>query len=299
MAAFPDHQLHHFTRIFSSPISLHFQYLFYVGVILSIFLPIYRFVHRDYHDFLSLGPGGTPSTFAGYLRVSYLRLFTLKDPFTPPAASPTTLPASGYLLCLPRRPETRPRVAGIAPHRQTNQIPSPQVHGALRAALHSFAGVYPTLLRKGNSCFEKHGLALFMTSCLETKAAHMIPPLLPHGKTSQLGPATSPIHLNPTCADTAEICHLHASVSCVLSALISYSQLFPDIVSPRKFQWLPVFSTSSLVQVVTIYRPISQSARSDNSTVLSVLTRCLINATSYFQFHVYTGNFSQFTNQIS
>lgn len=55
----------------------------------------------------------------------------------------------------------------------------------------------------------------------------------------------------------------------------------------------------SLVQVVTIYRPISQPARSDNNTVLSVLTRCLINATGYFQFHVYTGNFSQFTNQIS
>lgn len=241
MAAFPDHQLHHFTRILSSPISPYFQYLFYVGVILSILLPIYRFVHRDYHDFLSLGPGGTPSTFAGYLRVSYLRLFTLKDPFTPPPASPTMLPASGYLLCLPRRPEARPRVAGIAPHRQTNQIPSPQVHGALRAALHSFAGVYPTILSKGNSCFEKHGLALFMTSCLEAKAAHMSPPLLPPGKTSQLGPGPSPTHLNPTCADTAEICHLHASVSCVLSALISYSQFFPEIVNYREFQWLLAF----------------------------------------------------------
>lgn len=299
MAAFPDHQLHHFTRILSSPISPHFQYLFYAGVILSIFLPIYHFVHRDYHDFLSLGPGGTPSTFAGYLRVSYLRLFTLKDPFTPPPASPTTLPASGYLLCLPRRPETRPRVAGIAPHRQINQIPSPQVHGALRAALHSFAGVYPTLLRKGNSCFEKRGLALFMTSCLEAKAVHMSPPLLPHNKTSQLGPAPSPTHLNPTCADTAEICHLHASVSCELSALISYSQLFPDIVTPRKFQWLLVFSTSSLVHVVTILSTTQSVSKSDKSTALSVLNRSLINVTGYFRFHVHISIFSQFTNQIS
>lgn len=254
-AAFPDHQLHHFSRILSTPISPHFQHLFYLGVILSIFLPIYRFVHRDYHDFLSLGPGGTPSTFAGYLRVSYLRLFTLKDPFTPPLACPTTLPTNGYLLCLPRRPQNRPRVAGIAPHRQINQIPSPQVHGVLRAALHSFAGVYPTLLRKGNSCFEKHGLALFMTSCLESKA-----PLSSHGKTSESGPTPSPTHLNPTCADTAEICHLHASVSCVLSAFNFLLSIISRYCNSSKVSMTSLFYTGPFVEAVTIYRLLGQSA---------------------------------------
>lgn len=254
-AAFPDHQLHHLPRILSTPISPHFQHLFYLGVIFSIFLPIYRFVHRDYHDFLSLGPGGTPSTFAGYLRVSYLRLFTLKDPFTPPLACPTTLPANGYLLYLPRRPQSRPRVAGIAPHRQINQIPSPQVHGVLRAALHSFAGVYPTLLRKGNSCFEKHGLALFMSSCLESKA-----PLSSPGKTSQSGPTPSPTHLNPTCADTAEICHLHASVSCVRSA---FNFLLPIILrycNSSEVSMTFLFYAGLFVEAVTIYRLRGQSA---------------------------------------
>lgn len=254
-AAFPDHQLHQFSRILSTPISPHFHYLFYLGVILSIFLPIYRFVHRDYHDFLSLGPGGTPSTFAGYLRVSYLRLFTLKDPFTPPLACPTTLPTNGYLLCLPRRPQNRPRVAGIAPHRQINQIPSPHVHGVLRAALHSFAGVYPTLLRKGNSCFEKHGLALFMTSCLESKAL-----LSSHGKTSQSGPTPSPTHLNPTCADTAEICHLHASVSCVQSAFNFLLSIISRYCNSSKVSVTSLFYTGPFVEAVTIYRLLGQSA---------------------------------------
>ncbi len=222
MAVFPDHQLHHFTRILlSTQISPNFQYLFYLAFVLSALFPLYRFVHRDYHDFLSLGPGGTPSTFAGYLRVSCLRLFVLKDPFTPPVATPTTLPANGYLLRLPTRPEPRPKVAGIAPHRQLNQIPSARVHGALRAALHTFAGVYPTLLRKGNSCFEKHGLALFMATCLEHESGPMSTYQPSDHKNVELAPFPLPSHLNPTCADTAEICHLHGSVSSVSVPLIS------------------------------------------------------------------------------
>lgn len=207
MAAIPDHPLHHLTRILVPPASPNVGYLLYSALVISVLLPAYRFVARDYHDFLSLGPGGTPSTFAGYLRVSCLRLFTLKDPFTPPTATPATLPTDGYLLRLPMRRGPRPKVAGIAPHRQMNQRSTPQVHHALRDALHSFAAVYPTRLRKGTSCFEKHGLALFMASCLELEVPTVTPNL------GEMEPFSAPIHLNPTCADTAEICHLHASVS--------------------------------------------------------------------------------------
>ncbi len=46
-----------------------------------------RAVYRDYHAFLALGPGGTPPTFLGYLRVSFLRLFALRNP-----RDPSTLP---------------------------------------------------------------------------------------------------------------------------------------------------------------------------------------------------------------
>lgn len=145
--------------------------------------------------------------------MSFLRLFTLKDPFTPPIATPTTLPTDGYLLRLPTRRGPRPRVAGIAPHRQLDQRSTPQIHQALRDGLHSLAAIYPTALRKGNSCFEKHGLALFMASCLELEAPTVTPHPGPNHINALMEPFAKPTHLNPTCADTAEICHLHASDS--------------------------------------------------------------------------------------
>lgn len=213
MAAIPDHPIHHLTRILTTPAAPNVGYLLYSALVISVLFPAYRFVLRDYHDFLSLGPGGTPSTFAGYLRVSCLRLFTLKDPFTPPIATPTTLPTDGYLLRLPMRRGPRPRVAGIAPHRQLDQRSTPQIHQALRDGLHSLAAIYPTVLRKGNSCFEKHGLALFMASCLDLEAPIVTPHPGPNHINALMEPFLKPTHLNPTCADTAEICHLHASVS--------------------------------------------------------------------------------------
>lgn len=216
MAAIPDHPIHHLTRILTTPAAPNVGYLLYSTLIISVLFPAYRFILRDYHDFLSLGPGGTPSTFTGYLRVSFLRLFTLKDPFTPPIATPTTLPTDGYLLRLPTRRGPRPRVAGIAPHRQLDQRSTPQIHQALRDGLHSLAAIYPTALRKGNSCFEKHGLALFMASCLELEAPTVTPHPGPNHINALMEPFAKPTHLNPTCADTAEICHLHASVSLCL-----------------------------------------------------------------------------------
>ena len=221
MAAFLDHPLHLFSRTLSTPGPPNFEYLLYSALVVSIILPAYRFVVRDYHDFLSLGPGGTPSTFAGYLRVSYLRLFTLKDPFTPPTLTPATLPTDGYLLRLPTRAGPRPKVAGIAPHRQLNQKSTPRDHQLLRDALHSLAAIYPSILRKGNSCFEKHGLALFMASCLEPEAPPLISNPSPSHIKAIMEPFQKPSHLNPTCADTAEICHLHASVSSFFSKHLS------------------------------------------------------------------------------
>ena len=200
MAATADHPLHHFTRFLSAADNSNFNYLLYSTVLISVLFPAYRFIASDYQKFLDLGPGGTPSTFAGYLRVSCLRLFAIKNPFIPPSITPTTLPQDSYLVRLPRRPGPRPTVAGIAPQRQTNQKGPPHLHAALSRALHNLAGAYPNLLRKGNSCFEKHGLALF----LSTRQEHLAPTMAPH-------PGLT--HVNQTCADTAEICHLHATVS--------------------------------------------------------------------------------------
>ncbi|KAI9734135.1 MAG: hypothetical protein M1818_006661 [Claussenomyces sp. TS43310] len=145
-------------------------------------------VTNDFKAFLSLGPGGTPSTFLGYLKITYLRLFALSDPFSPSSclSSSETYPSVGFFqsceaeIWLPYRQGPRPNVAGIAPQRQLDQYGCPKVHQCIRDALQHATKVYPNVLRTGVSCFEKNGIALFGMKCV-----------------------------NRTC--NGEICHIHAS----------------------------------------------------------------------------------------
>lgn len=203
MAAVLDQGVKNFTDILITPNSpSKLSYLLYPGLLITILiLPAYRFVLKDYHVFLALGPGGTPKTFPGYLRVSYLRLFTISDPLRPPSLAETVFPTNGYLRQLPQRSGPRPTVAGIAPHRQLDQKCTAELHHVLRDGLHKLAAAFPSLIRKGSSCFEKNGLALFLSACTQSA-----PP------NDTVHPGFS--HLNPTCQDTGEICHLHAMVSC-------------------------------------------------------------------------------------
>lgn len=204
MAAFLDLETSNFSSILTTPAS-KLSHLLYPTILISILLPAYRFILKDYHAFLALGPGGTPSTFAGYLRVTYLRLFTISDPFQPPSLALPTCPQGSYLQRLPPRSGPRPVTAGIAPHRQLNQKPSLDLHHAVRKGLHSLVAACPSMLRKGNSCFEKNGLALFLSAGLNTDPPATAPP--------ETADHPTPSHLNPTCQDTGEICHLHATVS--------------------------------------------------------------------------------------
>lgn len=206
MAAVLDHDVNNLANILTIPAVSKLSYLLYPSIIITLLLPAYRLILKDYNAFLALGPGGTPSTFAGYLRVSYLRLFAIRDPFQPPSLAQAMYPDRGYLHSLDKRSGPRPIVAGIAPQRQLNQKCSPDLHQVLRQALHALAAGYPSLIRKGNSCFEKHGLALFLLACPQSALFD-----------AQGHPAYS--HLNPTCQDTGEICHLHATVSCSISSI--------------------------------------------------------------------------------
>lgn len=216
MAAVSDHQLHYSAGILSTSVGPGLPYFFFSALIVSVVLPIYRFVSRDYRNFLSLGPGGTPSNFAGYLKVSGLRLFTLKDPFIPEVPSSNVQPINGYLVRLPFRPGARPAVAGIAPQRQINQKPTPELCQSFKNAVLSLAEAYPSELRKGISCFEKNGLALFLSqspaqSCETTDLNSKLEPIMHTNDAIE-----TPGHLNPTCGDSAEICHVHAMVSQVV-----------------------------------------------------------------------------------
>ena len=201
MAAVLHHGAENYVDVLITPTPpSKLSYLLYPGLLITILLPAYRFVLKDYQAFMALGPGGTPKTFLGYLRVSYLRLFTISDPFRPPSLAEAVFPTNGYLRHLPQRSGPRPIVAGIAPHRQLNQKCAVELHHILRGGLHKLAASFPSLIRQGSSCFEKHGLALFLSACSQSA-----PP-----DTAHLGFS----HLNPTCKDTGEICHLHAIVSC-------------------------------------------------------------------------------------
>lgn len=141
-----------------------------IASLITLFIFPY-IIYNDYKAFLGLGPGGTPSTFIGYLKITYLRLFTLSfDPFAAPVLEGSIQPARGYLQQvdnkLPERDGTRPVVAGIAPQRQLDQPGSLRAYLAVRAALTSLALNNPYRLRTGVSCFEKQGLALFSHSPL-------------------------------------------------------------------------------------------------------------------------------------
>ncbi|TVY68959.1 hypothetical protein LSUE1_G008499 [Lachnellula suecica] len=146
--------------------------------------PIPWIIHNDYLNFISLGPGGTPSTFLGYLKVTYLRLFALSDPYSPASFNEEIYPDTGYYqksqTWLPKRFGPRPKIAGIAPQRQLDQPGCEKSYKLLRKTLENLAARHPEALRIGTSCFEKKGLALF---------------------------ARDPI--NATCR--GEVCHVHHS----------------------------------------------------------------------------------------
>ncbi|KXH62126.1 hypothetical protein CSAL01_05230 [Colletotrichum salicis] len=134
---------------------------------LLVIVPILLLVRNDYHNFLGLGPGGTPATFQGYVRIAWLRLWALRDPFTAPEAKPNILPKRGILrqegdlTRLPYRPGPRPQVAGIAPQRQLDQHGTEPHYHALRKTLQKLASANPARFGTARSCLEKHGLGLF------------------------------------------------------------------------------------------------------------------------------------------
>ncbi|RFU35973.1 hypothetical protein B7463_g369, partial [Scytalidium lignicola] len=122
-------------------------------------------VYNDYDNFLLLGPGGTPSTFLGYLKIACLRMVALKNPYEPLSCSSDIYPRIGYFqdtpYLLPQRRGPRPQIAGIAPQRQINQRGCSKVYKSLLATLEATAAQDPARFFTGISCFEKKGLSLF------------------------------------------------------------------------------------------------------------------------------------------
>ncbi|KAL7900051.1 hypothetical protein HDV63DRAFT_370236 [Trichoderma sp. SZMC 28014] len=142
----------------------------YLAEAVVCFVPVAILIHNDYNNFLSLGPGGTPSTVQGYIRITWLRMLSLRDPFTAPEADPNRLPKAGVLSAqvLPYRAGPRPIVAGIAPQRQLDQHGDQRCYLALRRAMERLSMQNPNKFGTERSCQEKHGLALFARHPLQT-----------------------------------------------------------------------------------------------------------------------------------
>ncbi|TKA67414.1 hypothetical protein B0A55_09090 [Friedmanniomyces simplex] len=133
-------------------------------LLLAVVLPFLLHLHQEYLAFLALGPGGTPTTFVGFLRVKALGLFALSDPYAPAPIPQRFRGTRGYLVGLPKRLPPRPFTRGIAPHRQVTQKATSAHYQQLARAIEALAISNPPHLRIGTSCFEKHGTGLFSTS---------------------------------------------------------------------------------------------------------------------------------------
>lgn len=146
----------------SSILVVHFVQPLYSEVLIAV-TALFFLIYHDYRNYLSLGPGGTPSTFRGYLKVSWFRLWALRDLFTPPPTTSVITPSSGILKNhpLPYRAGPRPVVAGVIPQRQLDQRGPDETYLGLRRTIETVAATHPTKLAADTSCFEKHSVGLF------------------------------------------------------------------------------------------------------------------------------------------
>ncbi|KAI9171546.1 hypothetical protein HJFPF1_01032 [Paramyrothecium foliicola] len=143
----------------------------YIAEVLIVLVPTVLLIQNDYRNYLGLGPGGTPSTFRGYLRITWLKVWALRNPYKPPKAEPTLNPPVGIFdrQSLPYRAGPRPCVVGIAPQRQIDQPGSYHCYQAVRHAMESLGRKSPEKFSTERSCIEKHGLALFARHPIQTR----------------------------------------------------------------------------------------------------------------------------------
>ena len=134
-------------------------------VAVTVLIPLLaRHFYLDYKSFLSLGPGGTEQSPKGYMKLKFLSLFALRNPYEPPPLPLYLVTKTGYFKStLPQRIGRRPQTKGLAPHRQVNQNSPEQVYKKLAAAIEERA-THCENLKVGTSCFEMNSTGLFHMS---------------------------------------------------------------------------------------------------------------------------------------
>ena len=141
---------------------------------------------RDYRQWRSLGPGGLPANWRGWLTTTRWRL-TMRD-----ALSVDGLPepsGQSRLAELPRRAGQRPRVAPHpVPHRQLDQHASPALLTALNACFDRAVAADPSLIF-AQSHFEKRHRAVTARSCGCPDA------VASHGEVAHIHPTDGSMHM--------------------------------------------------------------------------------------------------------
>ena len=139
------------------------------GALIGLSVAVLGWVVRDYRQWRALGPGGVPSTPAGWLVVTGMRL-RARDPYAS-RRSPSS-PASSALGELAERPGPRPRVAPHpVPHRVVTQHAGPDRVSRLQAILETMAE-RDDELQMCTSGWEKHHQALWRRKGTEIGHVH-------------------------------------------------------------------------------------------------------------------------------
>ncbi|PMD34385.1 hypothetical protein L207DRAFT_605012 [Hyaloscypha variabilis F] len=138
--------------------SLHWLYQ------MALLTYVYVLIAGRYQAYLNLGRGGTPSTFAGFLRVTRLRAYGgLWNIFQPPPTPPDMHPYRGKLdsLALPQREGQRPYVGGIAPQRQLDQKTPPSTFNDLLVMFREKVQQHQAVIEMRPSFLEGRTTAIF------------------------------------------------------------------------------------------------------------------------------------------
>lgn len=141
----------------------------------------------DYRRWRSLGPGGLPANWRGWLTTTRLRLM-MRDPL-----SFGGLPASSEgsrLEDLPRRAGQRPRVAPHpVPHRQLDQHGSPALIAVLNERFERAVDADTGQLMFAQSHFEKRHRAVTVRRCCCADA------VASHGEVAHIHPGDGSMHM--------------------------------------------------------------------------------------------------------
>ncbi|OCT53367.1 hypothetical protein CLCR_10510 [Cladophialophora carrionii] len=143
--------------------------ILYIALVLAVFSGIYWCI-QDYRFFLSLGRGGPQYNAVGWFKVHIMtRPFTLAQQDQTWTGDYPDDGARKEIMALPIRQGPRPIIRGIAPQRQFDQRPEPEMNLRVLDIFSSFVKANPHLLQERLSHAEKHNLALFVHPSLMSK----------------------------------------------------------------------------------------------------------------------------------